>query len=179
MAAACSSPVSEGGSGGAGIECSPLYLSRLLGTERQDQAASLSRVCLPGLRQTSHSGYITVDHRHDSHLFFWFFPATKVAPDETQLIVYLNGGPGNSAMIGLFEEIGPITVDKNGELVERVTSWVDHYSVIFVDNPIGVGFSYSGGGGESKRNCDIANNLYSFLTQFLQLFPLYQKCDLY
>ncbi|KAF9303941.1 hypothetical protein BGZ74_002705 [Mortierella antarctica] len=56
--------------------------------------------------------------------------------------IWLQGGPGSSSMIGLFFENGPIRVKDNMKLVRRSTSWADEYSVLFIDQPVGTGYSY-------------------------------------
>ncbi|TVY57102.1 Carboxypeptidase S1-like protein A [Lachnellula cervina] len=92
----------------------------------------------PGVN--SYSGYIDLDE--NSHTFFWFFEA-RHNPKEAPITLWLNGGPGSDSMIGLFEELGPCHISKN------LTSYVNPYSftevsnVLFLSQPLGVGFSYS------------------------------------
>ncbi|TVY19857.1 Carboxypeptidase S1-like protein [Lachnellula arida] len=92
----------------------------------------------PGVN--SYSGYIDLDE--NSHTFFWFFEA-RHNPKEAPVTLWLNGGPGSDSMIGLFEELGPCHISKN------LTSYVNPYSfteasnVLFLSQPLGVGFSYS------------------------------------
>lgn len=57
----------------------------------------------------SHSGFMTVQKKYNNNLFFWFFPATTPLA-ETPWIIWLQGGPGVSSMLGLFDLIGPIKV---------------------------------------------------------------------
>ncbi|BFZ24554.1 hypothetical protein BsWGS_27593 [Bradybaena similaris] len=158
---------------------SPVYLSDFIQQGRLQHVHTSSKVDIPGLDVLSYAGYITVDEKYGRNLFFWFFPSTEVPPDKAPLLVYLNGGPGNSSMIGLFEEVGPLQINQDGEVGKREITWTDQFSVIFIDSPVGTGFSYSSPGDEVKTNDVCAENLYSFLIQFLQLFPEYQACDLY
>lgn len=58
----------------------------------------------------SHSGFITVNEKYNSNLFFWYFPY-KVNISTTPLIIWLEGGPGYSSLKGLFDIIGPFYVD--------------------------------------------------------------------
>uniref|UniRef100_A0A2C9KIH1 Carboxypeptidase n=1 Tax=Biomphalaria glabrata TaxID=6526 RepID=A0A2C9KIH1_BIOGL len=139
----------------------PLLLSQMLLKGRSPEEVLLaSQVNLRGVDRVSYSGYITVDQHYDSNLFFWFFPASEILPEDSPLLIYLNGGPGNSSMIGLFEEVGPFFVNEDGHVTERPVHWTKTFSVVFIDNPVNVGFSYCQPGGESKTNQDVADNLY-------------------
>ncbi|RUS88673.1 hypothetical protein EGW08_003568 [Elysia chlorotica] len=157
----------------------PLLLSSFLKSGKIKDAEKESRVKLHGVDLDSYSGYITVDKEHDKNLFFWFFPATKVEPTEAPLLLYLNGGPGNSSLIGLFVEVGPLRVDKDLKLHKADVSWTDKFNVIFVDNPVFVGFSYAKPGHDSRNLHVITENLFNFVNQFLQIYPKFKDCDFY
>jgi carboxypeptidase C (cathepsin A) len=73
----------------------------------------------PGVK--SYSGYVDIaEHQHN---FFWFFEARDVDPKEAPLTVWINGGPGSSSMIGLFQELGPCRIDKNGKVLNNPHAW--------------------------------------------------------
>ena len=46
---------------------------------------------------------------------------------------------------------------------ERDISWNSHYHMVFIDNPVGTGFSYTTKGGYSTNENDVANNLYRYI----------------
>ena len=60
----------------------------------------------------SYSGY--ADISEGQHIFWWFFEARNMNASEAPLTVWINGGPGSSSMIGLFQENGPCTFNNGG-----------------------------------------------------------------
>lgn len=89
----------------------------------------------------SFSGYVDVEE--DEHIFFWFFEARNGNPQDAPLTVWINGGPGSSSMIGLFQELGPCSVDSNGTVVSNPFAWNNASNMIFIDQPATTGFSYT------------------------------------
>jgi len=84
-------------------------------------------------------------------------------------------------MYGLFEELGPFSVNADAtDVVPRSTTWNKNYNLVFVDNPVGVGFSFTQSlSGYSQGEQQVAENMYSLLTQFFQVFPEYVMNDFY
>lgn len=73
----------------------------------------------PGVK--SYSGY--VDLAEDQHIFWWFFEARNQDPTTAPLTVWINGGPGSSSMIGLFQELGPCGIDSDMNVYYNPYSW--------------------------------------------------------
>eukprot|EP00316_Scyphosphaera_apsteinii_P004530 CAMPEP_0119320092 /NCGR_PEP_ID=MMETSP1333-20130426/51385_1 /TAXON_ID=418940 /ORGANISM="Scyphosphaera apsteinii, Strain RCC1455" /LENGTH=480 /DNA_ID=CAMNT_0007326703 /DNA_START=63 /DNA_END=1505 /DNA_ORIENTATION=+ len=86
------------------------------------------------------SGYETVSKSH--HLFFWFFES-RSDPGKDPFILWLTGGPGCSGMLALLVESGPYRVDKAGKLSLNPHSWNSNANILFIDQPVGSGFSYN------------------------------------
>ncbi|CAF1317606.1 unnamed protein product, partial [Didymodactylos carnosus] len=57
--------------------------------------------------------------------------------------VFLVGGPGGSSLFGLFTEQGPILIDQNMSLAQRNITWNSKYHLLYIDNPVGTGFSFT------------------------------------
>ncbi|KAI0036241.1 serine carboxypeptidase [Vararia minispora EC-137] len=92
----------------------------------------------PGVYQASGYGDIAAN----KSIWFWFFEARN-NPETAPLVAWFNGGPGSSSMIGLFQELGPCRIQNDSTTVEpNPNSYTDFTNVIFVDQPVGVGFSY-------------------------------------
>jgi len=91
-----------------------------------------------------YTGTLKVDDA-DGEYFYWFFYSPNEVGNELPLALWMNGGPGSSSLIGLFTENGPLRVSKTLEefKVEYLdSSWVKIAHMVFVDQPIDVGFSF-------------------------------------
>ncbi|KEF62456.1 uncharacterized protein A1O9_00428 [Exophiala aquamarina CBS 119918] len=125
----------------------------------------------PGVKQ--YSGYLD-DNEDDKHLFYWFFESRN-DPKNDPVVLWLNGGPGCSSLTGLFLELGPSRLTEKLELVHNPYSWNDNASVIFLDQPVNVGYSYSS---SSVSNTVAAGkDVYALLTLFFEQFPEYAQQD--
>ncbi|KAL9093863.1 MAG: hypothetical protein Q9165_003786 [Trypethelium subeluteriae] len=89
----------------------------------------------------SFSGYADVEE--DQHIFWWFFEARNLDPTTAPTTVWINGGPGASSLIGLFQELGPCYIDSNLNPYSNPYSWTNASNFLFIDQPNQVGFSYS------------------------------------
>ncbi|KAL8558529.1 hypothetical protein ACOMHN_038853 [Nucella lapillus] len=157
----------------------PLFLTPYLRKGQPQIAQQLSQVTsLPGWSGKSYSGFITVNDTYQSNMFFWFFPAQKNAAT-APVLMWLQGGPGGSSLFGLFVEQGPFLINKDTKLVPRNITWNGKYSMLYVDNPVGTGYSFTKDGGYARNEVDVARDLYSFLEQFFQIYKEFQPNAFY
>ncbi|EDK98695.1 probable serine carboxypeptidase CPVL isoform 2 precursor [Mus musculus] len=169
--------VSQSFKGDAG---QPLFLSPYIKNGKIKEGQRKSMVSpFPGMNDKSYAGYITVNQTYNSNLFFWFFPA-RMQPEDAPVVLWLQGGPGGSSMFGLFVEHGPYIITSNMTVVARDFPWTFTLSMLYIDNPVGTGFSFTDHfQGYATSEDDVAQDLYSALIQFFTLFPEYAKNDFY
>ncbi|KAK9300872.1 hypothetical protein QLX08_006578 [Tetragonisca angustula] len=122
-------------------------------------------------------GYVKV--RPTAHMFWWLYYTTANVSSyyEKPLVIWLQGGPGaSSTSYGNFEELGPLDVD----LKPRNYTWVKDYNVLFIDNPVGTGFSYiTTQAGYTTTNTEIANDLLECVKGFLKQLPAFSNVPTY
>ncbi|KAF2898897.1 hypothetical protein ILUMI_07280 [Ignelater luminosus] len=122
-------------------------------------------------------GYVEV--RPQAHMFWWLYETTANVTSITNkpLVIWLQGGPGSSSTgLGNFGELGPL--DENLQL--RNYSWVQDVNVLFIDNPVGVGFSYvENHSAYAKTNREIADDLVKCLEGFYEKRPDFLHVPLY
>lgn len=143
----------------------------------------------------------------NSNLFFWYFPAASNV-DEAPVLLWLQGnlltslrvfcfflfcsvlivsyifriigGPGATSMFGLFAENGPFTITAELHLMPRKYSWHLNHHLIYIDNPVGTGFSFTDSeDGYATNEDDVGLNLLTALQQFFLLFPHLQTHSFY
>ncbi|PRQ40920.1 putative carboxypeptidase C [Rosa chinensis] len=132
------------------------------------------------------SGYLTVNSTTGSSIFYTYYEAQSLTfPDlsQTPLIIWLQGGPGCSSLFGNFMEIGPWYVNLNHHhrdldnqpfvLEPNPGSWNRIFGLLFLDNPIGSGFSIASSSEEIPRDqFSVAKHLYIAITKFIELDPI-------
>ncbi|XP_037796066.1 retinoid-inducible serine carboxypeptidase-like isoform X1 [Penaeus monodon] len=121
-------------------------------------------------------GYVSV--REGAHMFFWLYYTTAdVDYKQRPLVIWLQGGPGASSTgIGNFLEIGP----QDPQLNNRTNAWTNEVNILFVDNPVGTGFSYVDDVKLlTKNNTAIAVDLVEFMKGFFKKVPEFQGVPIY
>lgn len=115
-----------------------------------------------------YTGYLDVEDL-GKHFFYWFFESRN-DPAKDPVILWLNGGPGCSSATGLFFELGPSAINATLQPVFNPYSWNSNASVIFLDQPVGVGYSYTEKD-QISSTAAAAKDVYIFLELFFQKFP--------
>ena len=92
------------------------------------------------------------------HLHYLFIESMN-EPKTDPIMVFFEGGPGGASLTIAFLGGGPLKADaEEGFLtfIDMPISYCSNASVLFLDNPAGIGFSYA------KRKIDDSHNDFSF-----------------
>ncbi|KAJ3396164.1 Cell death protease [Lobulomyces angularis] len=138
---------------------------------------------LPGLSQEDfdllimHSGHINVEESRNANVFFWLVQHHHKL-NKSHIVIWLNGGPGCSSMDGMFLESGAFRLLDNGNLALNNYSWYYDADLLFVDQPVNTGFSYSNAGGTPKSQPELVKDFILFLELFFQIFPQLKRSEI-
>mmetsp|Transcript_56537 Transcript_56537/g.100284 ORF Transcript_56537/g.100284 Transcript_56537/m.100284 type:complete len:396 (-) Transcript_56537:34-1221(-) len=92
----------------------------------------------------------------------------------------MNGGPGCSSMDGLFYEQGQLLVGgPNGTLVRNPYAWTKLAHMMYLEAPVGVGYSYSDDPVDEIDDNFTASDNLAALKVFFSLFPEHKQRDFY
>ena len=138
------------------------------------RAQEKSKVSLPGYNATElYSGFFTIDESTNSNTYFLFSTAQSKRKD-APVILWLNGGPGASSLLGFFDELGPFGIDENMKMVPREVSWNRDAHLLALDNPLGVGYSFTDSRSRMATNqTTVGADLYGALDQFFRSSPTF------
>ncbi|PKA66506.1 Serine carboxypeptidase-like 18 [Apostasia shenzhenica] len=131
------------------------------------------------------TGYVTVNEATGAE-FFYYFVESERNPYEDPLLLWLFGGPGCSGFNAMALGMGPIRFkadDFDGNLptiVSNPYSWTKIASMIYLDWPIGTGFSYSKSTEDYETEDTHARKLiYEFLKKWLLDHPQFLSNPFY
>lgn len=136
---------------------------------------------LPGLAaQVSfqqYSGFLQAGGTRRLH--YWFVSSER-SPATDPVILWMNGGPGCSSLLGLMSENGPFRAVKKGQkLILNPYSWNKVANVIFLEAPAGVGYSYDTSENYTTNDDQTADDNYLAIQDFFAKFPSLKSNDFY
>jgi vitellogenic carboxypeptidase-like protein len=161
-----------------------LLLSPFIARGDISAARALSRVSSANL--TGHAGYIATAAAGMDQIFFWLHGARNPRQETcVPLILWLQGGPGVSGQVGSFNEMGPQYLQQGSGATttarNRTWTWNERYAMVFIDQPVETGFSYTTTRPKqyTLTSDAAAQALYAVLVQFFKLFPEYACSPFY
>jgi len=123
---------------------------------------------------TNFAGYVTVNKTRN--LFYWFFES-RSDPANDPFILWMTGGPGCSGQLALFVENGPYHVDANQQVTLNPNSWNTKANILFIDQPVGTGFSYDTSITDLgvTNEAEMALNMWEFFQHWFAAHGKYSK----
>ena len=119
-------------------------------------------------------------------MFWLFHPNTQEVPDS--IVLWMNGGPGCSSFnCGVMMEHSPVTqplhdagyccLRPTPELNVNPYAWTRATTMLYVEHPIGTGFSYGHPYPENEN--EASGDLDAFLQNFFNVFTHLKSSDFY
>jgi serine carboxypeptidase-like clade 4 len=122
-----------------------------------------------------YAGYFKLARTHDANMFYFFFESRGNKTDDP-VVLWMTGGPGCASELALFYENGPFKIKEDLSLEWNDFGWDKVSSIIFVDQPIGTGFSYSTDVRDLRHDEDgVSEDMYDFFQAFFKAHPQYLK----
>eukprot|EP00123_Amoebidium_parasiticum_P011856 comp20942_c1_seq1/m.27989 comp20942_c1_seq1/g.27989 ORF comp20942_c1_seq1/g.27989 comp20942_c1_seq1/m.27989 type:complete len:455 (-) comp20942_c1_seq1:446-1810(-) len=113
------------------------------------------------------AGYFPVGQ--DKNYFYWIFES-RGNYTTSPVVLWMTGGPGCSSELALFHENGPCKINDDHKTTRpNHWSWNQEASVIYIDQPAGVGFSTGPVNDTGER--DVAKEMHTFLEHFFAANP--------
>nr|KAJ3420241.1 Cell death protease [Polyrhizophydium stewartii] len=81
-------------------------------------------------------------------------------------------------MDGVFLENGPFRVQPDKTLKINPYAWRQNAHMLYVDQPVGTGYSFSEQGEFRRTLKDVTSDFVAFMTHFFQVFPEHQRSEL-
>jgi len=118
-----------------------------------------------------YSGYLDAGAAEPgTMLHYWFAASSLPNAHDTPVVLWLNGGPGSSSVLGMLQEQGPLIIDRDGGLMENPYAWTKVANFFVVESPGGVGYSYCAamktGGSCSNTDITTAKAAHAALQDF-------------
>ncbi|XP_038067408.1 lysosomal protective protein-like [Patiria miniata] len=153
-----------------------VFLGATLAQPAADEVTALPGLSGP-LSSKQYSGYLQASGTIKLH--YWFVES-QGNPVDDPVLLWLNGGPSCSSIMGYLTELGPYWVNSDGKtLSANDFSWTKVASVIFLESPAGVGYSYAGSPDYTTNDDKTAENNLLALLDFFKKFPNLVKNDFY
>ncbi|XP_062176464.1 serine carboxypeptidase-like 18 isoform X2 [Alnus glutinosa] len=132
------------------------------------------------------TGYIGVGELDEVQLFYYFIESER-SPKDDPLVLWLTGGPGCSGLSAILYEIGPLSFNYANSSGNKPTlllnpySWTKVANIIFLDAPVGTGYSYaeSWDGYYNSSDTSSAAQNYEFLRKWLVAHSMFLSNPLY
>lgn len=88
----------------------------------------------------TYSGFLAASETKRLH---YVFAESLDSPSTDPVLIWFNGGPGCSSLLGLMQENGPRVINDGEDfLIKNTDTWNTRANVLWLESPAGVGWSY-------------------------------------
>lgn len=127
------------------------------------------------------SGYLNLSNPKKK--LHYLFLESQNNPSSDPVLLWLNGGPGCSSLLGWAQEHGPaVFKEMSAEFELNDFAWNKKANVLYLESPAGVGFSFIDSNDEAdwetNDESSAQQNLEAVL-DFFQKFPDFKRNDFY
>ena len=125
-----------------------------------------------------YSGFLTVNENKTLH---YVFVTSLSDPENDPVMVWLEGGPGCSSMLTLFNGHGPFTFDDGDyQIRKNAYSWNRRVNMLYIEQSAGVGYSWTRSDND-MHTTDLlaAKDLFAALQDWYSKWSEFRKNDLY
>jgi carboxypeptidase C (cathepsin A) len=126
----------------------------------------------------TYSGYLTVSATKALH---YVFTESYSDPKNDPVVIWFNGGPGCSSMLGFMQENGPRMINDSETYIENNPyPWNKRANVIWLESPAGVGYSYAGTEADLSTNDMVqSQDALTALLAWYEKFPEFKSNKLF
>lgn len=138
------------------------------GAKTQDQVLAMP-FCGDTLPTRWYSGYLKTSSPARSLHYVYVESESK---ETDPVLIWFNGGPGCSSMLGLIQEHGPCIIDDYETTVKlNPWPWNKKANILYLENPAGVGFSYSSDGDLNYTDHSVSVDVFTAVRDFFANWP--------
>jgi len=119
----------------------------------------------------TYTGFLPIAKNAKMFYMYFEYSGTDQVTSDTPVILWFQGGPGASGLVGAFSINGPYTIRMGGLLKYNPYSWTNFGGMLYVDNPLGVGFSTVGNLSYPTTQKDVVDHMLIGLQVFYKQYP--------
>ena len=128
----------------------------------------------------SYSGYLNATDSGSKQLHY-VFVESKNDPANDPVLIWFNGGPGCSSLLGFMQENGPLNYEDETNVISmNEQSWNQKANVLYIESPAGVGYSLAATPADMVHN-DMSTSVDAIaaLEQWYVKFPNFAQNNLW
>ena len=154
-----------------------LALSVFASTAEEDRVSQFPGFAA-GYKFATYSGYLEIPNT--KRALHYVLLESQSDPTKDPVVLWLNGGPGCSSLLGMITEVGAfVQPDGSDDFVANPYSWNRKANLLFLESPPGVGFSYSDELLYTPSDPNTASDNYQALLSFFRKFPQFKGRDFF